>query len=194
MRQQIVAAITSARAENGPHFSSAEHLVQFADPPLQGAGKIKLAFKDGRQIERLVTHLAQGVATSLEILPLESAGRRDNANRVTLPQGGRTQSFRLCGGDHQDGLASHLKRKTHPGRVASPNRTETLPSSIRQFAPRQEYARARATSLCQCERMPRQRRKNRCRTTWFRPHRAHKIVPQFRFHSVPLPIQRSCHT
>ena len=41
VRQQIVAAVTSARAEDGPHFRSAEHFMQFADPPLHGSRQNK---------------------------------------------------------------------------------------------------------------------------------------------------------
>ena len=56
-RDEVVAAISSAGADDGPHLVALKHLFQLADAALHRTGKIKLLLKNRRQIERLVSQL-----------------------------------------------------------------------------------------------------------------------------------------
>ena len=80
--QQIVRAVSTARADDRAHIVASEHFFQFPRAPLGRAGEIKIVFEDGIEIERLVSQLAQSRAARFQQLGLDVAGRSDNADGV----------------------------------------------------------------------------------------------------------------
>src|SRR5215510_983217 len=71
--QQIICAITAARANQRSNIIAFQQLLQFLDSTLNRAGKIKISFENSRQINGLITHLAQSGDALFEQLGLDIA-------------------------------------------------------------------------------------------------------------------------
>ncbi len=75
MRQQVVAAVPSARAENSLHLGPREHLVQLVHPPLDRSSEVQVALEDRRQVKRLISQAQQVRATGLELIAPKTSWR-----------------------------------------------------------------------------------------------------------------------
>src|SRR5216684_2726732 len=89
-RQQIVGAVSAARAHDGTHVGAREHGVEFLEPALFAASEVQLTLPDGFEIGRDVAQPAQGFASRFQRSSLDVAGGRHNADHVA-----RTQRWRL---------------------------------------------------------------------------------------------------
>src|SRR5215471_14006795 len=81
-RQQVVATVSAARANDGAHLVALKHLFQLAGTALDGAGKVQVLVKNRSEIERLISQFCQSSAAGFEQLALDVARGSDNPYRV----------------------------------------------------------------------------------------------------------------
>ena len=129
MRQQVVAAVAAAGAQNGAHLGTREHLMQLADAPLHRAREVKILVENGRQVKRLVAEFAQTPATSLDRIALNCARRRNDADGIAITERRRFSCRVVLPDDHGLMLNENLKRKTRRDRPAAPNPKDTAHGS-----------------------------------------------------------------
>jgi hypothetical protein len=105
VRQKVIAAVAPARAENRFDLRASEHLMQLVHTPLNRSGKVQFALENGREIKRLISQPQQLRATSFEIVATKTAGRGNDAHRITGPESSGTSSLGLIGRSHADRLS-----------------------------------------------------------------------------------------
>jgi hypothetical protein len=97
--EQIVRSVPATRTSNRPYVVAGKHFLELVRTALHGPGEIEILLKDGIKIERTVASAPQGLASRLQIVALDVAGRRYNAHGIAQPESGRLEA-RNCRGRH----------------------------------------------------------------------------------------------
>ena len=143
--QQIVGAVTAARAYDRAHVVAYEHLFHFARPAFDRSGEVKILFQNRIEIERDVSRSAQCLAAGLQFSPLDVAGGRNDAHRIAGAKGGRFDGLTGWRSDEDIGCKAVATSQTC-GDQAAVGSTQ-LGSTQKEFSPAQQPRRTRKKTL-----------------------------------------------
>src|SRR5215831_3683698 len=134
LRQQIIGAVAAAHTDHRGNIITPPVVKQLMCAALRRARKVNVTIKNVLRVDWLVSHLAQAIAAAQKRFVVETAGRRNQADLVALPQRRRLDDLRIKAFCARQGIL--------PGRSAARDRAKKLcrlatapPGSLRAHAP-----------------------------------------------------------
>src|SRR6266576_2300393 len=85
--EQIIRPIATTCADDCAHIIALEHCFQLSDAAFDGTGEVDIAVEYRVVVERTISCTAQGFAADFEVSLLDTAGGRDDADRVPGAKG-----------------------------------------------------------------------------------------------------------